>query len=92
MSNPLNLFIKSEQLGIVELTIDDTFAEPIKRKRQVKYRELVLLLKLVKLIPKEATVAGIGKGLNALGEPGYWIALENYTSIKAQGPQGEANG
>lgn len=85
-----SLFLKSKELGIIEThcieALRETFPKYTARDRSSKVKHAVKLLKDLKLIPQNAEVTALGKGVSLRGEFGILVLFERKI-VDAQGPK-----
>lgn len=79
-------FIPSEKLGKLEDLVREYPLDHIKRKRQIGFREIEVVLKGLKLIPRKAKVLHVAFGFNRSGDVGMYIGFEPCTHVNVQLP------
>ena len=82
----MSVFLPSSDLGILEMRLQESLTEKVKRKRQIAFRSSIMMLKMLKLIDEKAKPIGLAEGFNYLGEKGFWIVLEAQREV-IEGPQ-----
>lgn len=97
VAEPSAVFIPLEQLGILETRLQQAVESETKRKRQIARNSALRLLRELDLIPPGG-IAAIARGINSLGDKGFWIIFESgfadahneavrTAQVEAQGPQ-----
>lgn len=89
----MNTFLKLETLGILSSRLDEACYGQTKRARQQALRSCYLLLKELRIIPELKPPIAVARGVNSLGEPGYWIVQESvhFNSAEEAGKTVHAN-
>jgi len=79
-----NIFLKAEDLGVLEPQLKQAIGSGTKRSRAAQFRKVIGLLKALGLLAGPAPITGLAQGINSLGDRGWWVTLEPYRTLDVQ--------